>query len=75
MADILENVSKDKKFSAFDVLEDKITHLICRLHDFKEVACDTDEKKAIIESVRNDLFGIRMAIYNIGNEIEGSNGS
>lgn len=64
MADILENTNKDKTYTVYEVIDDKITHLISRMWDYKELNC-TDTEKEIIESWRNDLARIRTAIWKI----------
>lgn len=63
MADILEFAKKDSTFTVAEVLEDKLSQLLARMHDYK-VLRQSDEEKAIIESWRNDLVAIRRVIYN-----------
>lgn len=63
MADILEFAKKDSTFTVAEVLEDKLSQLLARMHDYKALR-QSDEEKAIIESWRNDLAAIRRVIYN-----------
>ena len=61
MADILEFISKEKTFTAGEIVEEKITNLLARMYDFKILIADK-ERSGIIESWRNDLCLIRNAV-------------
>lgn len=64
MADILENTNKDKTYSVYEVLEDKLTSLIGKMGEYKELNCN-DVQKGVIDGWRNELVRIRTAIWKI----------
>lgn len=63
MADILEFAKKDSTFTVAEVLEDKLSSLLARMHDYMALR-QSEEEKAIIQSWRNDIVAIRRVIYN-----------
>jgi hypothetical protein len=65
MAHILEFVDATKTYSAAEVVENEITHLICRMSDYKDQRADEVEK-AIIEDWRKELVIIRNAVRKLG---------
>lgn len=62
MADILEFIKPDTKFTPSEVIQEKITSLISELYQYKQLNAETDEEKEIIQSWRDELFMIRAAI-------------
>jgi hypothetical protein len=66
MAHILEFISKDKKFTASEVIEEQITNLLTRMADCKYlIETDEVELAKTIESWRNELFFIRCAVNDV----------
>lgn len=62
---ILENISKDKTFTAGEVIEEQITHLLDRMADLRDHLVDNEEDQRIIESMRLDLSFIRAAVHDV----------
>jgi hypothetical protein len=64
MAHILEFITKDKKFTASEVIQEQLTHLLVRMSDF-QTKLDNAEDRKIVESWRNELFQIRCAVDDV----------
>jgi hypothetical protein len=60
--DILEFMKPDRRFTPSEVIEDKITHLISELYQYKLLIDLTDGEKEVVESWRNQLVLIRGAV-------------
>ena len=61
MTDVLEYMTKDSLYTADEVIENEITHLMVRMSDVAHL--NSDEKIAeIIEDWRRDLVRIRNAL-------------
>jgi hypothetical protein len=58
---ILEMVSKERKFSSYEVIAESLTALLARMSDYATLS-ETDENKSIIESWRNEIYFIRSAV-------------
>lgn len=65
MAHILEFVDATKTYSAAEVIENEITHLMVRMADYKDQRADEAEK-AIVEDWRKELVHIRNAVRKLG---------
>lgn len=66
MAHILEWIKPDTSFTAGDIIEEKITALLVRTHDFLELSA-TKQQEPVIESWRDELTFIRAAAREVFN--------
>ena len=64
MADNLEFASKEKNYSSAELIEERITSLLARLYDYKELR-PTDAEKEIVEGWRKELYMIRSALQKV----------
>lgn len=71
MADNLEFATKDKTYTVFELLEDRINSLLARMYDFQSLS-PSPAYKDVVEGWRKELVTIRTALYNIAKEEEGS---
>lgn len=65
MAHVLEGITKEKTFSAAEMIEEQITQLLVRLADFKGRFPEEPDTQQTIESMRNDLTFIRGAVRKV----------
>jgi hypothetical protein len=64
MASLLENITPDKKYTAAEVLDSEVTHLISKMYPY-EISRDNPVDREIIKGFRDDLVRIRSAIQKI----------
>lgn len=62
MADPLEFVTRDTKYSVAQMIEDRLSHVLARLFDLGELRPDV---KPITEGIRNDVYVIRNTVQKV----------